>query len=93
MEKEKCENCRYFRRHYIVDSQRCTPVNCGHCTYPRIKKRTPDTLACGHFEICRSRDLPDREAVVNFLTTDFLQELLKLSLPYEVREEKREGEG
>ena len=90
MENEKiCKNCAHYRRHYILDKQRCTPVNCGHCIYPRIKKREPNRAACEYFEYRDNRvDLPDREEVVSFLTTDFLKEVLRMALPPMVEEDE-----
>ena len=80
-----CKNCVHYRRHYVLNRERCTPVNCGHCTYPRIKGRKPDHEACAHFEFQdNSGDLPDRQEVIDYLTTDFLREVLEKRLPPEV---------
>ena len=87
MEKETCSLCAHFHQHYILDSQRCTTVNCGHCTKPRIKHRKPDAPACAYFAECTDRDLPDRSQVIHFLTTKFLEEVLKKPLPPEIRED------
>ena len=85
MSEKQCNECKYFHQHYILDSQRCATVHCGHCTYPRIKHRKPDAPACAYFERCAERDLPDRNQVISFLTTTFLEEILKLQLPPEVK--------
>ena len=84
MKKPVCSYCIHFNQHYILDSQRCTTVNCGHCTYPRIKPRKPDSPACEHFEECTERDLPKREQVISFPTTEFLEAILKKPLPPEI---------
>ena len=84
-----CFQCTYFHQHYILDSQRCATVNCGHCTRPRIKHRKPDTPACEHFQECKGSDLPDRSLVIDFLTTTFLKEILKKSLPPEIKDDDR----
>ena len=84
MNEEICKNCVHYQRHYIVIKSLCTPVNCGHCDYPRIKTRKPDTKACAHFQYHNhSEDLPNRQEVVHFLTTEFLKEILKKTLPPE----------
>lgn len=49
-----CINCKHFHRHYVhkgppVYTVQWTPLNCGHCAYPRLKDRKAyDT--CEHFE-------------------------------------------
>ena len=50
MEEPKCSMCIYFRQHYIHWDADCYyEVPCGHCVYPRLKHRKPDTPACIHF--------------------------------------------
>lgn len=41
-----CVNCRYFHRHYLVDG---SPLECGHCTEPRLKYRNTYDY-CDKFE-------------------------------------------
>lgn len=82
--RKTCKECEHFRQHYVLDAQRGTPVNCGHCVYPGIKHRRPDTSACRYFVQCTGKDLPNRDEVVSFLTTDFLKEILKMGLPPEL---------
>ena len=53
-----CGACRHFHQHYVMDSQSCMKVCCGHCSYPRLKSRKPDTPACGNFAP-GERELPD----------------------------------
>lgn len=50
-----CINCKYFRQHYIKKEPpmceviKLSPLNCGHCVYPRMKYR--DAYAtCNHFQ-------------------------------------------
>lgn len=51
MEKEKCINCAHFRQHYVYwYENHYQPVPCGHCVYPRLKHRTPDTSVCVHYK-------------------------------------------
>ena len=89
MKGPSCRDCTYFYQHYIIDTNRATPVNCGHCRYPRLKHRKADTPACGYFVRREGDDLPDRAEVIQFLTTDVLRQLLELSLPLET--EKGQG--
>mgnify|MGYP001864168692 CR=1 FL=1 len=54
-----CSDCNHFVQHYgrrndieaRVAGTRFYKTNCGHCTYPRIKNRSPETIACNHFEL------------------------------------------
>ena len=49
-----CINCRHFYRHYILEREEghigyCRPIDCGHCSFPRLKERRAyDT--CEHFQ-------------------------------------------
>lgn len=82
-----CQTCVHYRRHYVLDDQSCIPVDCGHCTYPRIKHREPGCRACGNYELRTVPPaLPDRESVVHFLTKDLLQYILSLRLPPEAKD-------
>ena len=88
MNDQTCKSCVHFRQHYVLDEQRGMAVGCGHCVYPRIKHRKPDGTACVHFEMrMEPLDLPDREQVVSFLTTEVLQHILDLKLPPEIEQE------
>ena len=50
MKDPTCKDCKHFRQHYVhFLEQRFNPIPCGHCVYPRIKHRTPDTFACVYF--------------------------------------------
>ena len=86
MREKTCSDCQHFYQHYVIDRQRATSINCGHCSRPRLKKRTPDAPACDYFEECTEQDLPNRIEVINYLTTDFLKEILEMSLPPEIEE-------
>ena len=49
-ESKTCENCRYFRRHYVRGAgNRYTPLDRGHCVHPRLKDRTIQTPACQRY--------------------------------------------
>lgn len=49
MEEEKvCGTCEHFAQHYRKSGERYYEVACGHCKYPRVKKRTRDQT-CPHW--------------------------------------------
>ena len=51
MTENTCKNCAHFYQHYVYFlEQRYEPIPCGHCVYPRLKYRTPETLSCIHFQ-------------------------------------------
>jgi hypothetical protein len=78
-----CKECGHYLRHYILDEQACTAINCGHCTVPRIKNRKPDAPACAHF-VPGERKLPDSK---HFLTMELLRWFQGLEFPPEVRQD------
>ena len=85
MGEKICKNCAHYRRHYILHKDRAIAVNCGHCIAVRLKKRKPDNIACEHYEVCdHSTDLPDRQEVIDFLSTEFLRWVQGIVLPLEV---------
>lgn len=89
MEETYCKYCIHFRQHYIIDEQSCSPVDCGHCTTPRLKKRTPDATGCSHFvrRTC-PESLPNRDRVIHFLTEEMLRYIMSLELPPDISESK-----
>lgn len=51
MAEPTCKDCQHFRQHYVFFLEtRYDPVPCGHCVYPRLKHRRPDTFACIYFK-------------------------------------------
>lgn len=85
MTEPRCKTCVHYFRHYILDRQRCTPIDCGHCGYPRIKHREPNHRACDRYELRKEPpNLPDRDRVIHYLTTEFLQFVLEHALPPEI---------
>ena len=61
MEDYYCENCKYFRQHYVhFYENHYTPIPCGHCTYPRLKHRTPNTEACFRFLAKGEQPVPNK---------------------------------
>ena len=88
MDKHICRECQHYRQHYLLDYDAAMPVNCGHCIFPRLKKRKPQASACQYFLSCANTvDLPDRDGTIQFLSTECLQRILKLPLPPTIREE------
>ncbi len=93
MDLSTCETCCHFIQHYRLEEDSCAPVNCGHCTYPRLKHRTPRTPACVHYVFRASPPaLPDRNKVVYYMTTEVLQHILSYELP-PIMKETLEDEG
>ena len=91
MNNPVCQNCAHFRQHYIMDVQWAQPVHCGHCTYPRLKNRKPDTPACKFFSSKATPDcLPDRAEAIQFLTVDVVKKIMELTLPPAIRDYKKE---
>jgi len=83
-----CRNCQHYRQHYLLDSETAIPVNCGHCVYPRLKKRKPQSSACRYFLLhSNAVDLPDKDGLIQFLSTECLQRILTLPLPPAMKEE------
>ena len=50
MQKPTCKECKHFRTHYVkIDNHHYETAGCGHCVYPRLKHRKPETFACVYF--------------------------------------------
>ena len=75
---EKCQNCSNFRQHYTFDNRRIFRVYCGHCVYPKVKKRLPDAEICQHFVPADQNQLPFVSK--EYLSKELLQYLLNLDL-------------
>lgn len=59
MQEPTCRDCAHFRQHYIhFYKERYEAVPCGHCVFPRLKHRKPDTLACVYF---RAKETPPED--------------------------------
>ena len=86
MDTPICKTCTHFHPHYTVNEQYCVAIDCGHCCVPRIKHRRPNQQACQHYTSqSQSPALPNRQKVIHFLTTEFLQYILNLELPPEMK--------
>ena len=63
MEDPQCKDCKHFRQHYVHFLEtRLSPIPCGHCVYPRLKHRRPDTPACVHFKFKTAEENSPPEA-------------------------------
>ena len=86
MDVPTCEYCVHFVQHYYLDEEYCAPLDCGHCIRGRSKHRKASSAACTHYTFRQKPSkLPDRDNVIHFLTTEFLQHILDLEIPPEVR--------
>lgn len=45
-----CLSCKYYIPHYIKVGNEFKVSAFGHCTYPQIKSRTADKLACAYYK-------------------------------------------
>ena len=67
MEKNNCENCRYYSQHYVKVDTYFTKVFCGHCTNPdaaaRKDKRKKYNIVCEHWEPIEIRERERKEAI------------------------------
>lgn len=81
MNKNTCGQCGHFRRHYVLDEQSCTAVCCGHCVFPRVKNRRPDTPSCQYF-VAEERKLPAHK---HFLTIELIRWVQSLEMPPEIQ--------
>ncbi len=49
----RCENCRYFRQHYVKwgnpESNVYRECDCGHCVQDRLAKKTVRYFVCDAF--------------------------------------------
>jgi len=78
MKESSCKNCTHYRQHYTFDKRRIFQVYCGHCTFPKIRRKLPDADICENFAIAD----PDESAFVSkeYLSKELLRYLLNLEL-------------
>ena len=78
MEEKQCSTCLYYRQHYAMDKRRIFRVHCGHCTYPKAKRKKPDAKCCEHYEQAEA----DEAAFVTkeYLSKELLAYVLGLEL-------------
>ena len=80
MEGETCSHCGHYCRHYIVEEQGCWAINCGHCTYPRLKNRKPDAPICANY-VRREMQIPVHKG---YLTAQLVRWIQSLEYPPEI---------
>ena len=78
MSEHKCNRCIHFKQHYALDNRSIFRVYCGHCTYPKVKRKRPDSQICEHFVLAD----PDEYAFATkeYLSKELLQYLFDLDL-------------
>ncbi len=47
--QQVCCNCVHYYQHYVRGEKRYIIVHCGHCTFPRLKSRSPGQT-CEHWQ-------------------------------------------
>jgi len=76
MQKQTCSSCHFFYQHYVLKGFSCTPTNCGHCGYPRLKHRKPSSTAC---ELFQQKIIPgeddEKDAFFRYLAEEFIEHL------------------
>lgn len=84
MKDPTCSSCVYFRQHYSLDSKKLFQVYCGHCTYPRVRSKKPDSKACQQYV----KKPTDESPFVSkeFLSRAILEYVLKLELLPQIQE-------
>ena len=69
MNYHHCSECRYYLRHYTLDSRKLIRVYCGHCTFSKVKRKQPDAMACENF-------VPGSAQENVFVSKEYLSEAL-----------------
>ncbi len=69
MDNNFCNTCAHYRQHYTFDHRKIFRVYCGHCTYPKVKTKRPDSTACDHYLLSES-------AEKSFATREYLSKVL-----------------
>lgn len=65
-----CLSCEHFRQHYTRNPETLCYmwVNCGHCTFPRLKHRKP-------YDVCEHYKAMDKMDVALRMWVDEMEEL------------------
>ena len=87
MEKNRCEQCEYYRRHYSLDEKQLFRVFCGHCTHKKVRHKRPFAIACEDFK----QAAPQEDAFVRkeYLSKHLLDYMKKLEFLPEIYESKK----
>ena len=59
-----CRNCEHYIRHFVFLGSSFSPINHGHCTYPRLKNREADCKACKYFEERKKDDTASTQSYI-----------------------------
>lgn len=84
MSENTCKSCACFRQHYAFDKRQIFRIYCGHCTFPRVRRKFPDSNACENFILADPDDCAF--ATKEYLSKELLQYLLSLELLPEIRD-------
>ena len=84
MIERRCKECQYYLQHYTLDKHKIFRVYCGHCTFPRARRKPPDAKACENFV----PGPPPEEAFASkeYLSKELLQYILQMELLPEIEE-------
>jgi len=85
MSEQHCCDCRYFLQHYILEKGKFMRVYCGHCTYLKVRRKKPGTVACESFVLGASQE--EEFVSKEYLTKELLHYMLSLELLPEVDSE------
>ena len=87
MSKQQCRNCQYYLQYFTLDNRKIFRVYCGHCTFSRAKRKTPDSKACENYVPGH----PQENAFISkeYLSKELLQYVLNLELLPEIEESSR----
>lgn len=80
MEQQQCNTCTHYIQHYAkINHTGYQAVNCGHCIYPRLKSRKPDSPACEHFEALPVQQPLPQDLTLRYVYTEMIK-MLKSAL-------------
>ena len=82
MDEKQCKDCQYYIQHYALDSKKIFRVHCGHCTYPRVRRKLPDAKACESYMEGIPRE--DAFASKEYLSKALLEYMTSLELLPEI---------
>ena len=84
MDEKFCKSCVHYIQHYGLNKRRLYRLNCGHCTFPKIRNRRPYTVACAYYMPGEADEAAF--ASKEYLSKELLQYLLHLELLPEIQE-------
>ena len=76
MTSETCKTCKNFHHHYTLSEGRIMRVFCGHCTYPKVKRKRPFDKACENYTYAP----PDEDSFADrkYLTKEMIRYLFEM---------------